>query len=45
MTSIRKRAPDLDEIWEYFAADNLAAADSVIAEILAAIRALIPFPG
>lgn len=35
---------DLDDIWEYFAADNLVAADSVIAEILAAIRALISFP-
>jgi plasmid stabilization system protein ParE len=34
---------DLDEIWEYIAADNLDAADRVIAEILAAIRALIPF--
>ena len=26
-------------------ADNLAAADRTIAEILAAIRALVPFPG
>ncbi len=36
---------DLDEIWEYVAADNLAAADRVIAEILSAIRDLVSFPG
>jgi toxin ParE1/3/4 len=36
---------DLDEIWEYIAADNLNAADRVIAEVLAAIRALVPLPG
>ena len=36
---------DLDEIWEYMRADNLDAADRVIAEILSAIRALVPFPG
>ncbi|MBZ5726056.1 MAG: type II toxin-antitoxin system RelE/ParE family toxin [Acidobacteriia bacterium] len=35
---------DLDEIWEFIRADNLDAADRVIAEILAAIRALAPFP-
>jgi plasmid stabilization system protein ParE len=35
---------DLDEIWEYIQADNLDAADRVIAEILSAIRALVPFP-
>jgi toxin ParE1/3/4 len=35
---------DLTEIWEFIRADNLAAADQVIAEILAAIRALVPFP-
>src|ERR1700738_1714691 len=35
---------DLDEIWEYIAADNLDAADRVITEILDAIRALVPFP-
>ena len=28
---------DLDEIWEFIRADNLAAADRVIAEILSAI--------
>jgi plasmid stabilization system protein ParE len=36
---------DLDEIWEFIRADNLAAADRMIAEILSAIRALVPFPG
>jgi toxin ParE1/3/4 len=36
---------DLDEIWEFIRVDNLDAADRVIAEILAAIRALVPFPG
>ena len=35
---------DLDEIWEFIRADNLDAADRVIAEILSAIRALVPFP-
>ena len=35
---------DLDEIWEYIADDSLAAADRVIAEVLAAIRNLVPFP-
>jgi toxin ParE1/3/4 len=35
---------DLDEIWEYIRADNLAAADRVIAEILSAISGLVPFP-
>jgi len=35
---------DLDEIWEFIRADNLAAADRLIAEILAAIAALAPFP-
>ena len=36
---------DLDEIWEFIRADNLAAADRMIAEILAAIAALVPLPG
>ena len=36
---------DLDEIWEYMRADNLGAADRIIAEILSAIRALVEFPG
>jgi len=35
---------DLEEIWNYIAADNLDAADRVIGEIQEAIRALIPFP-
>ena len=35
---------DLDEIWEYIRADNLDAADRVIAEVLSAIRTLVPFP-
>lgn len=36
---------DLDEIWEFIRADSLGAADRVIAEILSAIAALVPFPG
>jgi plasmid stabilization system protein ParE len=36
---------DLDEIWEFIRADNLDAADRMIAEILSAIAALVPFPG
>ena len=36
---------DLDEIWEYIRADSIDAADRMIAEILSAIRALVPFPG
>jgi len=35
---------DLDEIWEFIRADNLDAADRMIAEILGRIRALVPFP-
>jgi plasmid stabilization system protein ParE len=35
---------DLNEIWEFIAADNLGAADRVIEEIYQAIRALVPFP-
>jgi len=35
---------DLDEIWEFIRVDNLDAADRTIAEILAAIDALVPFP-
>ncbi len=35
---------DLDDIWEFIRADNLDAADRMIAEILSAIRALVPFP-
>jgi plasmid stabilization system protein ParE len=36
---------DLDEIWEFIRADSLAAADRMIAEVLSAIAALVPFPG
>jgi plasmid stabilization system protein ParE len=35
---------DLDEIWEFIRADNLDAADRMIAEIPSAIRRLVPFP-
>lgn len=35
---------DLNEIWEYIAADNVAAADRVIAEIREAIQGLANFP-
>ena len=35
---------DLDEIWEFIRSDNLDAAERTIAEILSAIRALVPFP-
>ena len=35
---------DLDEVWEHIAADNLSAADRVIAEIHQTLEALVPFP-
>ncbi len=35
---------DLDEIWEFIAADNVMAADRVLEEILEAIRSLVSFP-
>jgi plasmid stabilization system protein ParE len=35
---------DLDEIWDYIAADDPDAADRVITEILDAIRAVVSFP-
>jgi len=35
---------DLDEIWEFIAADNLSAADGILEEIHQAIGALVPFP-
>lgn len=35
---------DLEEIWEYIAADNLGAADRVREEIYEAIQSLVPFP-
>jgi plasmid stabilization system protein ParE len=35
---------DLDEIWEFIAADSLNSADRVLEEIYGAIRSLVPFP-
>lgn len=35
---------DLNEIWEYIAADSPGAADLIMEEIHEAIRALVPFP-
>jgi plasmid stabilization system protein ParE len=35
---------DLDEIWDFIGADNPEAADRLIAEIVDAIDALVPFP-
>jgi plasmid stabilization system protein ParE len=35
---------DLEEIWEYIAADSVEAADRLRQEIYDAIRSLIPFP-
>ena len=35
---------DLNEIWEYIAADNPAAADLVLEDIQEAIHSLVPFP-
>jgi plasmid stabilization system protein ParE len=35
---------DLEEIWEYIAADNLDAADRLREEIFDAIQSLVPFP-
>jgi toxin ParE1/3/4 len=35
---------DLEEIWEYIAADSLDAADDVREEIYQAIQSLVPFP-
>jgi plasmid stabilization system protein ParE len=39
-----KAYTDLDEIWEYIAADSLEAADRVREEIYEAIQSLVPFP-
>ncbi|SPE33878.1 Plasmid stabilization system [Acidobacteriia bacterium SbA2] len=36
---------DLDEIWQFIAADNPDAADRMIAGIVEAIDNLVPFPG
>jgi plasmid stabilization system protein ParE len=35
---------DLDEIWEYIAADNVDAADRIREEIYEAIQSTVPFP-
>ncbi|PYX16153.1 MAG: type II toxin-antitoxin system RelE/ParE family toxin [Acidobacteria bacterium] len=35
---------DVDEIWEYIAADNLVAADRVLDEIYQMLRSLVAFP-
>jgi toxin ParE1/3/4 len=35
---------DLDEIWEYIAADSLDGADRIREEIFEAIRSLVAFP-
>ena len=37
-------ATDLEEIWDFIAADSLDAADRVIADILDTVEALVPFP-
>jgi plasmid stabilization system protein ParE len=36
---------DINEIWEYIAADNSAAANRVTDEIEKALNNLVPFPG
>ena len=36
---------DIEEIWEYVAADNPSAADDIVEEIYELIRKLVPFPG
>jgi toxin ParE1/3/4 len=35
---------DLNEIWEYIAADNINAADQLIADIHLALNGLVSFP-
>ena len=35
---------DLDELWEYIAADNSEAADRILDEIYTAIQTLVSFP-
>lgn len=37
-------AVDLDEILEFIAADSVTAADTVIADILATLDKVVPFP-
>jgi plasmid stabilization system protein ParE len=36
---------DLNDIWDFISAENLDAADRVIAEILSTVRSLVGFPG
>jgi len=36
---------DLDDIWDFINADNVDAADRVIAEIFSTVRGLVRFPG
>lgn len=35
---------DLDEIWEFIRLDHVEAAEQMVGEILASVRALVPFP-
>jgi toxin ParE1/3/4 len=35
---------DLDEIWEFIAADSIDAADMVVADILSALDSVLSFP-
>jgi toxin ParE1/3/4 len=35
---------DLEEIWEFIAADNPGAADRVVGEVYEAVRGLVRFP-
>jgi plasmid stabilization system protein ParE len=37
-------AADIEDIWEYIAADNLDAADRVLEELHEAIHSLVTFP-
>jgi plasmid stabilization system protein ParE len=34
---------DLDEIWEFIAADSIEAADRVVSEVLEAVARIVPF--
>jgi plasmid stabilization system protein ParE len=40
----REARLDLEHIWEFVAIDNVDAANRLIEEILASVRALVPFP-
>ena len=35
---------DIEEIWEFIAAENLHAADRILQEVYEAIQALVSFP-